>query len=174
MCHKTNHWGRRLAWLNRELLLGLRKKRSIYQLWKKGQMIQEEYRGLIRSCREEIGKAKAQLELRLATAARDNKKCFYKYINHKKRAKQILHPLLDARGTIVKKNEEKAEVLNTFFASMFNSRTGYSQGSQPPVLEVGKESRINLLQSRRKELTTSYATWTLTSLWGLMGSTREC
>jgi len=43
--------------------------------------------------------------------------------------------LLDARGNIVNKDEEKAEVLNAFLASVFNSRTSYSQGSQPPVLE---------------------------------------
>jgi len=45
---------------------------------------QDEYRHLIRSCREEIRKAKAQLEFNLATVVRDNKKCFYKYINNKK------------------------------------------------------------------------------------------
>jgi len=68
--------GRRPAWLNRELLLGLRKKRRVYHLWKKGQVTQEEYRGLIRPCREEIRNAKAQLELRLATVVRNNKICF--------------------------------------------------------------------------------------------------
>jgi len=119
-------------------LLGLRKKRRLYHLWKKGQATQEEYKGLVRSCREEIRKAKAQLELRLATVVRNNKKCFYKYINNKKRANESLHPLLDARGNIVNKDEEKAEVLHAFFASVFNSQTGYSQSSQPPVLEDGK------------------------------------
>jgi len=77
-------------------------------------------------CREEIRKAKAQLELRLATVLRDNKKYVYKYINNKKRAKESLHPLLDARGNIANKDEEKAEVLNAYFASVFNSQTGYS------------------------------------------------
>jgi len=57
MCCKTNCWGKQLAWLNRERLLGLRKKTRVYQLWKKVQATQEEYRGLIRSCREEIRKA---------------------------------------------------------------------------------------------------------------------
>ena len=70
ICCKMNWWGRRPAWLNRERLLGLRKKRRVYHLWKKGQV---KYRELVRSCREEIRNAKAQLELRLATVARDNK-----------------------------------------------------------------------------------------------------
>jgi len=64
--------------------------------------------------------------------------CFYKYMNIKKRAKDSLHPLLEARGNIATKDEEKAEVLHSFFASAFSSQTGYSQGSQPPVLEDGE------------------------------------
>jgi len=36
---------------------------------------------------------------------------------------------------IVNKDEEKAEVLDACFASLFNSETAYSQGCQPPVLE---------------------------------------
>jgi len=55
-------------------LLALRKKRSVYHLWKKGHVTQEAYRGLVKSCSEEIRKAKAQLELRLGTVVRDNKK----------------------------------------------------------------------------------------------------
>jgi len=44
-------------------------------------------RGVQGSCREEIRKSEAQLELRLDTIVRDNKKCFYRYINNKKRTK---------------------------------------------------------------------------------------
>ncbi|KAF1595969.1 UNVERIFIED_CONTAM: hypothetical protein FQV16_0016447, partial [Eudyptes robustus] len=135
MCHKKNGRGRRPAWLNGELLLGLRKKRRVYHLWKKGQETQGEYRDLVRSCREEMRKAKAQLECNLAAVVRDNKKCFYKYINDKKRAKENLHPLLDAGGNIVTEDEEKAEALNAFFASVFNSKTSCSLGTQPPDLE---------------------------------------
>jgi len=36
MCHKTNCQGRQPAWLNKELFLRLRKKRSTYHLWNKG------------------------------------------------------------------------------------------------------------------------------------------
>jgi len=116
---------------------------------------QEEYRRFTRSCREEIRKAKAQLELRLATVLRDNKKYFCKYINNKKRAKESLHSLLDEGGNTVNEDEEKAEVLYAFFASVFNSQTSYSQGSQSPLLEdkegvrkkppIMQEERVNYL-----------------------------
>ncbi|PKU36355.1 rna-directed dna polymerase from mobile element jockey-like [Limosa lapponica baueri] len=120
--------------MNKQLLMGLRKKRRVYHLWKKGQATQEEYRHLVRLYREKIRKAKAQLELNLATNIRDNKKCFYKYIN-KKRVTENVHPLLDDGGNFATKDKEKAEMLNAFFASVFNSQTTYPQGVQPPELE---------------------------------------
>ncbi|GAB0210066.1 hypothetical protein GRJ2_003472400 [Grus japonensis] len=74
MCQKTSQQERRrLSWLNRELCLELRKKRRVYGLWKKGQATQEDYKDVMRLCREKIRKAKAQLELNLATAVKDNK-----------------------------------------------------------------------------------------------------
>jgi len=74
---------------------------------------------------------------------RDNKKCFCKYINNKKRAKESLHRLLDARGNIVNKDEEKAEVLNAAFASVFN-RLVIPRVVSPQCWKTGKESGTNL------------------------------
>ncbi|KAK4806923.1 hypothetical protein QYF61_012644 [Mycteria americana] len=75
-------------------------------------------------------------ELQLSCFAPDNNKCFYKHI-HNKRARENLHPLLDAGGNIVTKDEEKPDVLNAFFASVFTSKTSCSLGTQPPELEDG-------------------------------------
>jgi len=52
-------------------------------------------------------------------------------ISNKRRAKENFHLLLDAGGNLVTKNEEKAEVPNAFFASVFNS----SPDTQPPEQE---------------------------------------
>jgi len=52
------------------------------------------------------------------------------------------------RGNIVNKDEEKAEVLNALFISVFNSQNSYSQDSQPPVLEgrVGVQNKPPTIQ----------------------------
>lgn len=99
-------------------------------------------------CWEKIWKEKTLLELHLATVVKDNKKWFKKYINRKKRAKKNVHSLLDVEGNIVTKDEEKAEVLNVFLASVLNSKMCYPQGSQPPELAYrdGEQNRFPTIQ----------------------------
>ena len=57
--------GRRPAWLNRELWGELRKKKRVYDHWKKGQGAQEDYKNVIRLCWDKMRRATAHLELSL-------------------------------------------------------------------------------------------------------------
>lgn len=62
----TRHW-RRPAWLNREFW----KKFSLLSLGE-GTATQEDYKDIMKLCRERIRRAKLLLELNLATAVNDN------------------------------------------------------------------------------------------------------
>lgn len=84
------------------------KKREFMNCGRRGKQPRKEYKDVARSCREKIRKSKAQLELNLATAVKDNKTWFYKYINNKRRENAYLHLLLDVEGNTVTKDEEKA------------------------------------------------------------------
>ena len=105
---------------------------------------------VVKLCMEKIRKAKAQLELSLATKAKVNSKCFYKHINSKRKARENLHPSLDAEGNLVTKDRDKAEVLNAFFASVFNNKTCYCLGTQPPALvdRDGEQNRPCIIHNK--------------------------
>jgi len=61
--------------------------------------------------------------------------------------KENLHPLLDAEGNMVTKNQDKAEVLNTFFATVFNSKTNCFLVTQPLALvdRGGQQNRLCII-----------------------------
>jgi len=123
--------------LNKELLAELRQKRKVHGMWKKGQATWEEYRNVVRACRDVKRKAKAHLELKLAGDVKNNKKGFFNYISSKKKARDNVGPLLNEAGVLVMEHAEKAEQLNVFFASVFSIKTG-PQESQ--ALEVREEA----------------------------------
>lgn len=69
----------------------------------------------------------------------------------KKKAKKNPYPLLDAEETAIKA-EEKTEVLNAFFVSVFTSKTEYPLGNLPPELvDRDGASRKDPQQFRRAE-----------------------
>lgn len=56
--------------------------------------------------------------------------------------------MLNAEGYVVSEDEEKAEILNDFCASVFNIKTSCPQDTQPPELEIcaGELSEALIMQ----------------------------
>lgn len=61
MSKKSSKGGRRPAWMSRKLLANLKWMKNLYGMWKKGLATWEDYKNIIRICRDVMRKAKAHL-----------------------------------------------------------------------------------------------------------------
>lgn len=87
----------------------LGEKGRVYDLWKKGKATQEDCKDVMMLCGEKIGRD--SLQLNLATAIKTIKNVFYKYAHRKRRGTENLHPLMDAQGNVVSKDEKRLRYL---------------------------------------------------------------
>jgi len=123
--------------MSKEILAELRWKRKVYGMWKEGQATWEEYRHVVKACRDATRKAKAHLELKLARDVKTNEKGFFNYISSKRKTRDNVGLLLTEVDVLVMEDAAKAKLLNAFFASVFSAKAG-PQESQ--ALEVREEA----------------------------------
>ena len=101
MSRKSGKRGRRPAWMRKELIDKIKRKKKVYEMWKKGLSPWEEYRSAVRACKDVTRKAKAHLEMKLAKEIKDNKNSFFKYVNSQREARDNVGPLLNEGGVLV-------------------------------------------------------------------------
>lgn len=132
--HKTNQRARRADGLNGDLWLQFKNETKLHVLWKSGQATYNDYRYIGKLYREKIRQAKAKMNVNLAAKVNENTKCFYKYINSRRRTIQHLHPPLNTKGNLLTDDQNNTKALNAFFASILLLKTYYSLATQLPTL----------------------------------------
>lgn len=68
-------------------------------MWEKGQITWENYKNIIRLCRDET--KKAMLELNLVREVKENKKDLFKCISGNRKNRENVSPLLNEMGALV-------------------------------------------------------------------------
>ena len=63
------------------------------------------------------------MELKLAKEIKDNKKGSFKYVNSKGKTREDVSPLLSEVSALVTGDAEEVEMMNTYLASVFTSKT---------------------------------------------------
>jgi len=78
----------------------------MHRQWKQREISWKEYKDAAQLCRDEVRRAKAQLELNLARDAKINKQSFYRYVNQKRNVKESVPSLMSKNGDLVLTDEE--------------------------------------------------------------------
>ena len=146
----------RQAWISAEVRNLVREKKAAYRRYRKNRTEEnkcayKDIRNRVKTC---IKNDKRLFEQKLAHDAKSNPKVFWSYVNSKRKLKQGICELERDDGTMAVEDQEKAEVLNTFFASVF-TKENVTNVPQVKKQEISNERKlvITLDQVRKKLLT---------------------
>lgn len=108
--------------------------------------------------------AKAQLQIKLARTAQDNKKSFFKYINGKRQIRNNTGPFQDEDGHLTNRDKDTAEVFNgplPLSSAQMMDQAGLSALSWRTVRMFNSQLTPNLCGIRG-------SSWIPTNQWGLI------
>jgi endonuclease/exonuclease/phosphatase family metal-dependent hydrolase len=141
---KPNKW-RRPLWMNGDAIKRTKKK---YWSWKRYMNTgrEEDYN---RYCRKRNtaqifnNQLRKNFEKMIAREAKTKPKAFWRYVKSKTRTRESLSPLEKQDGQLTQNDEEKAELLNTYFGSVF---TRENKDSSPHLENRHFEHQLDNMQ----------------------------
>ncbi|XP_072361026.1 uncharacterized protein [Scyliorhinus torazame] len=145
----------RQPWLTKEVGECIKAKEKAYNVAKSSGKSEdwEGYKNKPRITKREIRKERINYEGRLASNIRNDSKSFFKYIKNKREAKVDIGPLQNDAGNLVMGDQEIAEELNKYFASVFTVENmsnmptiQESQGAESNMVAITKEKVLEKLR----------------------------
>ena len=109
------------SWLDKKALRSIKKKHKLYKhfLKTKSGLDYLKYIKIRNECNGTIRRAKREYEKLIAKRSKSDPKMFWKYVNEKLKSNVGISSLKKENGVTANSDEEKANTLNTFFASVF-------------------------------------------------------
>ncbi|CAJ0959939.1 unnamed protein product [Ranitomeya imitator] len=129
-------------WLNKEVRQAINSKKKAFALLKQDGTIEalKNYREKNTLSKKLIKAAKKETEKHIAKESKTNPKLFFNYINSKRIKTENVGPLKNSEERMVVDDEEKANILNTFFSTVFtveNEMLGeIPRNNENPILRV--------------------------------------
>jgi hypothetical protein len=148
-----NTYRRKPIWMNQTAIRKIKKKRHAYQryLQTKEGSDYSAYAQARNQAKWACRKAVRDFERKLAQEAKTNPKAFYAYARSKLKTKEGIADLEDGDGGVATSDAEKAEVLNTFFSSVFTKEDVDNIPTFEPRSEVKLENfNITATEVRKK------------------------
>ena len=109
-------------WMNSDTLESVREKHRLFREWHKSGNDSEKktpYNKANNKARKECRRANREYERKIAEESKKNPKMFFQYVNSKVKSKSGIADLNKEDGSKTKNDTEKAELLNSFFQSVF-------------------------------------------------------
>jgi hypothetical protein len=122
------------AWMTREILRAVRKKKRLWKKVRNG-VITDEYRQAEKTVKKLIQGAKRGFEKRLAAGGNRNKRPFYAYVKQRTRSRPAVGPLKTSDGRKLTDTVEMADLLNETFNAVF-TREDTTNVPEPEVKKV--------------------------------------
>ncbi len=145
--HKT----RRPLWMNAQAMAKVKKKWHAFKRYRETREGQDhqQYLRARNQAKWAVRQAKKAYETSITKEVKTNPKVFYKYAKSKLKTRSGIADLEQENGEKTRSTEEKAEVLNTFFASVFTNEAL----NQIPDIESRCNKVLNNVQITVSEVT---------------------
>ena len=119
---KRQRKSQRPPWMSKDLFREIRKKRKLWRRYKLSSSNDDltAFNDQVRLVRQQILSAKFVFEKSLASNIKENPKAFFSYVRSKQKVKDTVGPLKKSNvSSLVSDNQGMADILNDFFASVF-------------------------------------------------------
>ncbi|XP_072037662.1 uncharacterized protein [Amphiura filiformis] len=136
-------------WMSNEAMKKVKKKYHAWKRYSNTRQYQDfvNYKRARNAASKEVRFAKKSFEKKLAADIKKNPKSFWKYVRSKTKTKTGIHDLEKEDGSFAHTDEDKAEILNKFFASVFTDEDT-TDVPDPEVKVIGRYSRTLAFQRK--------------------------